>query len=344
MLSSPESFLKATSATEFPAIAKRRAAETAAARSLHTAQVCGGGLEVQGITKRYGDLVAVRDLSLEVRPGEVFGFVGSNGAGKTTTMRIVLGVLIPDGGDVLWAGSPIGFETRRRIGYMPEERGLYPKMRVGEQLTYLAQLHGATSAAASDSVSRWLDQFHLKDRAKDEVQKLSHGNQQKVQLAAALVFDPLMLILDEPFAGLDPEAVDAMSEVLHERAAAGIPVVFSSHQLDLVERLCDRVGIIQRGHLLAYGTVDELRGQGPERLWVDAPAAPPGWTNRLPGVSIVRTDGTRVLVQLDGSADDQAVLRAAVATGPVREFRRDLPSLLDIFREAMTESRVAAAS
>ena len=189
----------------------------------------GAGLELRGVKKRYGDLVAVRDLTFDVHPGEVFGFVGSNGAGKTTTMRIVLGVLLADGGEVRWAGSPIDFEVRRRIGYMPEERGLYPKMRVREQLIYLAQLHGATLPAATDSVRRWLERFGLADRGGDEVQKLSHGNQQRVQLAAALAFDPILLVLDEPFAGLDPEAVDSMSEVLHERAAAGVPVVFSSH-------------------------------------------------------------------------------------------------------------------
>jgi ABC-2 type transport system ATP-binding protein len=305
--------------------------------------VSGRGLEIRGISKRYGDLVAVRDLNLDIHPGEVFGFVGSNGAGKTTTMRIVLGVLIPDEGEVLWDGSPIGFETRRRIGYMPEERGLYPKMRIGEQLIYLAQLHGASNEQAVEAVGRWLERFGLKNRARDEVLKLSHGNQQRVQLAAALAFDPVMLILDEPFAGLDPEAVDAMSEVLHERAASGIPVVFSSHQLDLVERLCDRVGIIQRGHLVAYGTVDELRANGPNRLWVDAPAAPAGWAASITGVQVVRQEGSCVLLELGASADDQSVLKAALATGPVREFRRDVPSLLDVFREAMTEARVAAA-
>jgi ABC-2 type transport system ATP-binding protein len=302
------------------------------------------GLELRGLNKRYGNLQAVHDLSFEVRRGEVFGFVGSNGAGKTTTMRIVLGVLLADAGEVLWAGKPIDFEIRRRIGYMPEERGLYPKMHAGEQVAYLAQLHGLTQAAATASANRWLERFDLKQRAKDDVQKLSHGNQQRVQLAAALVFDPIMLILDEPFAGLDPEAVDSMSEVLHERAAAGIPVVFSSHQLDLVERLCDRVAIIQKGHLVTCGSVVELRGQGPTRLWVDAPVAPKDWAAGLPGVQVVQSDGTRVLLQLDESADDQAVLRMALATGPVREFRRDVPSLLDIFREAMTEARVAAAS
>ncbi len=302
------------------------------------------GLELRGLSKRYGNVQAVRDLSFEVRRGEVFGFVGSNGAGKTTTMRIVLGVLLADAGEVLWAGKPIDFATRRRIGYMPEERGLYPKMHAGEQLAYLAQLHGMTQAAAVESANRWLERLELKPRAKDDVQKLSHGNQQRVQLAAALVFDPIMLILDEPFAGLDPEAVDSMSEVLHERAASGIPVVFSSHQLELVERLCDRVAIIQKGNLVTSGSVAELRGQGPVRLWVDAPAARKDWAAGLPGVQVVHNDGTRTLLQLDESADDQAVLRAALATGPVREFRRDVPTLLDIFREVMTEARVAAAS
>jgi ABC-2 type transport system ATP-binding protein len=306
--------------------------------------VAGRGLGVQGITKRYGALEAVRDLSFDVRPGEVFGFVGSNGAGKTTTMRVVLGTLTSDAGGVLWDGSPITFEVRRRIGYMPEERGLYPKMRIGEQLIYLAQLHGATQPAAAAAVARWLERFQLKDRARDELQKLSHGNQQRVQLAAALVFEPLMLVLDEPFAGLDPEAVDSMSEVLHEQAQSGIPVIFSSHQLEIVERICDRVGIIQRGRLIANGTIDELRSHGPRQLWVDAPSAPLGWVASIGGVREVRVEGSRVLLELDPSADDQTILRAALATGPVREFRANLPSLLDIFREAMTESTAAAVS
>ena len=309
-----------------------------------TARVQSHGLELRGIVKRYGDRVAVRELSFDVQPGEVFGFVGSNGAGKTTTMRIVLGVLASDAGEVRWDGAPIDFRTRRRIGYMPEERGLYPKMRVGEQLTYLAQLHGATEPAAAAATASWLERFGLRDRIRDEVQKLSHGNQQRVQLAAALVFDPLMLVLDEPFAGLDPEAVDSMSEVLHERAAGGTPVIFSSHQLDLVERLCDRVAIIQHGQLVACGSIDELRGQGPVQFWVDAPSAPPQWTTGLDGVSLVQTDGTRVLLELEPNADDQAVLRAALATGPVREFRRNVPSLLDVFRHAMTEGAVAATA
>lgn len=299
--------------------------------------MAGGGLELRNLTKRYGDLLAVDRLSFAVEPGEVFGFVGANGAGKTTTMRMVLGTLAADGGEVSWDGAPIDFAVRRRVGYMPEERGLYPKMKSGEQLRYLARLHGAEAGEAARSVDRWLDRFGLLDRAGDEIQKLSHGNQQRVQLAAALVFDPVLLVLDEPFAGLDPEAVDSMSDVLRERAAAGIPVLFSSHQLELVERICHRVAIIRRGRLVSCGTVEELRSTGPARIWVDVPAAPPGWADSVAGVRVTQRDGSRLLLELEEGTDDQRLLQAALATGPVREFRRDVPTLLDVFREAMSE-------
>jgi ABC-2 type transport system ATP-binding protein len=298
-------------------------------------------LEFDRLSKRYGEVPALRDLSFQVRAGELFGFVGANGAGKTTTMRICMGVLRADAGEVRWAGVPLTFEKRRRIGYMPEERGLYPKMRVLEQLVYLAELHGTTADAAQRAAARWLDHLGLATRANDEVQALSHGNQQRVQLAAALVFAPQILILDEPFAGLDPVAVDVMSAALREQANSGIPVVFSSHQLDLVERLCDRVGIIRSGHMVACGTVAELAGGGSERLWVDAPLAPEGWAQRLPGVKVLRREGTRTLLELEPGSDDQPVLRAALETGPVREFRRDVPSLSELFRHVVTEKEAA---
>jgi ABC-2 type transport system ATP-binding protein len=294
-------------------------------------------LEIERLAKRYGDVVALHDLSFQVRAGELFGFVGSNGAGKTTTMRIIMGVLRPDAGEVRWAGAPLGFKTRRRIGYMPEERGLYPKMRVLEQLVYLAELHGAPSAEARHTAARWLERLGLAERAGDEVQALSHGNQQRVQLAASLVFAPAMLILDEPFAGLDPVAVDVMSAVLREQAQAGIPVIFSSHQLELVEQLCDRVGIIRRGRMVAVGTVAELRQTATERLWVDVPGAAAGWTDRLPGVTARQAAGSRWLLELAPGVDDQVVLQAALATGPVRAFARDVPSLSELFRHFVTE-------
>ena len=295
-------------------------------------------LEIDGISKRYGDVVAVHDLSLDVSAGELFGFVGRNGAGKTTTMRIALGVLAPDAGVVRWLGVPLTFEARRRIGYMPEERGLYPKMHVAEQLAYLGELHGMTGAEAREAALGWLDRFGLADRRDAELQALSLGNQQRVQLAAALVFAPDVLVLDEPFAGLDPVAVDVMAGVLRERADAGVPVIFSSHELELVERLCDRVGIIDRGRMVASGTVRQLRTGGQERRWIDVPMAPASWDAGVPGVRLVQADGTRRLFELAPGVDDQALLRAGLATGPVRDFERVEPTLGEIFRSVIEEA------
>ena len=294
-------------------------------------------LELDGISKRYGDVAALDELSFEVPAGELFGFVGRNGAGKTTAMRIVVGVLTPDAGITRFGGQPLTFDDRRQIGYMPEERGLYPKMRVAEQLAYLAEIHGLTSTAARAAAGTWLERFGLAGRAKDEVQALSLGNQQRVQLAAALVFGPNLLILDEPFSGLDPVAVDVMSEVLREQADAGLPVLFSSHELDLVERLCDRVAIVERGRIVAHGTVDELRAGAPERRWVDAPNAQLDWGSGIPGATLVSRDGSRLQFELAPGSSDQVLLQAALATGPVHEFRRVEPTLGEIFRAVLVE-------
>ncbi|MBB4676026.1 ABC transporter ATP-binding protein [Crossiella cryophila] len=301
----------------------------------------GPGLEVDRLGKRYGELRALDGMSFLVRPGELFGFVGGNGAGKTTTMRIVLGVLAADSGQVRWDGAPLDFAGRRRIGYMPEERGLYPKMKVGEQLTYLARLHGFGPKAARREVEQWLERLGVAERRDDEVQKLSLGNQQRVQLAAALVYRPMLLVLDEPFSGLDPVAVDVLSEVLREQCARGVPVLFSSHQLDLVERLCDRVGIVRQGRMVACGTVSELQRAGSARLVVDAPSADPGWAERIPGVRIVSTVDGQTVLELAEGVDDQVVLRAALRTGPVRGFGRHQPSLTETYRHIVTEEASA---
>ncbi|CUU57662.1 ABC-2 type transport system ATP-binding protein [Parafrankia irregularis] len=298
-------------------------------------------LEIDGVRKRYGEVTALDGMTFDVRAGELFGFVGSNGAGKTTTMRIVLGVLAADAGEVRWAGRPVDLAVRRRIGYMPEERGLYPKMKVRDQIVYLARLHGMPSGAARRSAEAWLERLGVAARRDDEVQNLSLGNQQRVQLAAALVHDPEVLVLDEPFSGLDPVAVDVMSQVLRERSAAGVPVVFSSHQLELVERLCDRVGIVASGRMVACGTVDELRRAGTEQIVVEVPGAPAGWALDLPGITVRHTEGDRTTVDLAPGADDQDLLRRALAAGPVREFRRRRPTLAELFRSVTTVSAVA---
>jgi ABC-2 type transport system ATP-binding protein len=292
-------------------------------------------LDIGGISKRFGTRQALADVSFAVRPGEVFGFVGSNGAGKTTTMRIVLGVLSADAGEVRWKGSPVDADLRRRIGYMPEERGLYPKMKVGEQLRYLARLHGLRAADAAASVQRWTERLGIAERVGDEVQKLSLGNQQRVQLCAALAHDPEVLVLDEPFSGLDPTAVEVMSSVLRDKADGGVPVIFSSHQLELVERLCDRIGIIAAGRMVAVGSVEELRERdGGTVLDVHGPQA--GWADGVPGVEVVGGDSSaHTRVRLAAGIDDQDVLRAALAAGPVHEFRRWRPPLTELYRDVV---------
>jgi ABC-2 type transport system ATP-binding protein len=290
-------------------------------------------LELDALSRRYGETVALDDLSLAVPAGVICGFVGPNGAGKTTAMRIVLGVLAADAGEVRWEGRPLDAASRARFGYMPEERGLYPKMRAADQLAYLARLHGVPRARAPGAAAGWLERMGLAERARDRVEALSLGNQQRVQLAAALVHEPAALVLDEPFSGLDPIGVDVMSEVLRERAAAGVPVLFSSHQLELVERLCDTVAIIKDGRLVAAGTVAELRARGGEAAWrVVVRGAPAGWAERLDGARVVSAGDDGVLVTLAAGADEQALLDAARAAGRVCRFAREEPTLAELFR------------
>lgn len=267
---------------------------------------------------------------MTVESGRMFGFVGANGAGKTTTMRIVMGVLRTDSGDVRWDGAPLTFADRAQFGYMPEERGLYPKMRIVDQVAYFGQLHGQTPAESKRCAAEWLERLGLKDRARDNVQDLSLGNQQRVQLAVALVHQPKMLILDEPFSGLDPLAVDTMAAVLQELNRSGVPVIFSSHQLELVERICDSVGIIADGKMVAEGTVEALRSRGRRRLRVVVEGASPLWAAQLPGEAHAEADGSWLV----DSDDDQQVLAAAMAAGRVVRFGFDEPKLVDIFREA----------
>jgi ABC-2 type transport system ATP-binding protein len=301
-------------------------------------------LEVDGLTKRYGSKLALSNLSFSVRPGEVYGFVGANGAGKTTAMRIMLGVLVADTGQVRWQGQPVTFETRRRFGYMPEERGLYPKMRVTEHLVYLARLHGLDQATAIRSADELTERLGVAERRNDAIEKLSLGNQQRVQLAAALVHDPEVLVLDEPFSGLDPVGVDALAGVLLERARRGVPVVFSSHQLDLVERLCDSVGIINAGRMVVTGTVDDLRAQeGRRQLLVSVRNAPDGWASALPGVTVVSERRGEVVLELADGADDQDVLAAASRAGRVEHFSWRQPTLTELFREAVSDPDEAPA-
>jgi ABC-2 type transport system ATP-binding protein len=292
-------------------------------------------LQVEAISRSFGGRPVLKDVSFDVTAGRMTGFVGANGAGKTTSMRIILGVLAADAGRVTWRGSPLTRADRQRFGYLPEERGLYAKMTVVEQLVYLGRLHGLSRAAAQRNTADLVERVGLGERAGEVLEKLSLGNQQRAQVAAALVHDPDMLVLDEPFSGLDPLAVDTVVSVLRERAGRGVPVLFSSHQLDVVERLCDDLVIIADGMIRVAGSRAELRSKYAlprYELRVDDDA---GWLHDQPGVTLVDLDGPRAVFDLVTGADDQDVLRAALRRGPVREFRPVAPSLAEIFREVV---------
>ena len=264
------------------------------------------------------------------------GFVGPNGAGKTTAMRIILGVLEPDRGEVLWRARPVDDDARRTFGYMPEERGLYPKMRVLDQLVYLARLHGLDATSARLAAEDAVDVLGVKERSGDRVDQLSLGNQQRVQLAAALVHGPHALILDEPFSGLDPIGVDVLSGVLRQRARGGVPVVFSSHQLELVERLCESVVLIDHGRVVAAGRIEDLQSEDRRRLVrVQLADASNAWLGDVPGVRIVEPlPGGGVIELLDGTSEN-AVLDAARSYGTIAAFEVVRPSLAEVFRAAV---------
>jgi ABC-2 type transport system ATP-binding protein len=295
-------------------------------------------LELIGLTRRFGELVALDDVSFDVPDGAIVGFVGPNGAGKTTTMRIALGVLEPDAGEVRWQGREVDAAMRRRFGYMPEERGLYPKMRVLEQLVYLARLHGLGAADARRRAGETVGLLGVQVRAKDRLEKLSLGNQQRVQLAAALVHEPDVLILDEPFSGLDPVGVDALSAILREQAdRRGVPVVFSSHQLELVERLCDSVVLIDHGMIVAQGSIEALRASRSRRLIrIEIDGASHDWWDVVPGVALVEPlphEGG--VFELAEDADDQRLLDVARRAGQVRLFTPVRSTLAELFREVV---------
>jgi ABC-2 type transport system ATP-binding protein len=295
-------------------------------------------LEVNQLAHRFGDHTVLAGVTFQVEPGQMVGFVGGNGAGKTTTMRAMLGLLRPDGGSVRWCGEEPTLAVRRRLfGYMPEERGLYPKMRVDEQLRFLGRLSGLGSRAAKRATDHWLSRLELSDRADSLLDDLSLGNQQRVQLAAAVLHGPKLLVLDEPFSGLDPVGVDLLTEALVDEVRRGAGTVFSSHQLDLVERICDRVVIIDGGRVVADGPISELRAAYARRqLRVVVHGAPADWADGVRGVQsvVVEPDGA-LLLRLGPAASIDAVVDAARAAGSVRHVSEVMPTLAELYRQVI---------
>ena len=293
-------------------------------------------LEIDRLSKRYGDVVALDGCSFRVARGQLLGFLGPNGSGKTTTMRSVFSLVRPDSGEVRWDGKAISAHTRLDFGYMPEQRGLYPRMKVASQLAYFGQLHGMAKADAVVATGEWLDRLGLADRADARLEELSHGNQQRIQLAAALLHDPDLLVLDEPFSGLDPIGVQDMIDILVDRAAAGAAVVFSSHQLDLVEDLCEDVVIIAAGKVVLAGPVRALRSRSHHRyleIEVTAPTTP--LQREFADFEVVTTTDGRITLRLDDATPLEPLIRRAADLGKVREFSFTPPNLSEVFREVV---------
>lgn len=296
----------------------------------------GDLLELERLRRTFGSLVALDDLTFSVPSGQVVGFLGPNGAGKTTTMRAIFGLTDLDAGVVKWDGVPVGRTQWRRFGYMPEERGLYPGMLVAEQVEYLGRLHGMSPPDAAAATRTWLDRLDIGDRAASKVEALSHGNQQRVQLCAALVHEPELLVLDEPLSGLDPTGIDAIGRVLVDQARAGCCVLFSSHQLDLVEDLCEQVTIIDHGSLIVSGTVDDLATSGARRLVVRVEGVRTAdWAKELRGVAVSEVSAGAVRLVLEDDVDSDVVLKSAMAAGRVTQFSFERRRLSEVFREAV---------
>jgi ABC-2 type transport system ATP-binding protein len=291
------------------------------------------GLVARGITQRFGDRLVLDDVSLDVPPGRVIGLLGPNGAGKTTLMRIIFGVIEPDAGTIDWLGRPATAADRRSWGYMPQERGLYRDMRVDDQLVWLGQLHGLEKETSRQRAGRLLERLGLADRARDAIKALSGGMAQRVQLAAAMVHEPDLLVLDEPFAGLDPAAVEFLSSVVLEQVTAGRNVVLSSHQLDLVEDICESIHLLHHGRVVLQGDVRELKASSPHRyLRVDAPVDA-SWLAGVPA-NLAAGTATGSRLRLEAHADAAAVLDRVRAHTAVRDFAVEAPSLSELFLAA----------
>ncbi len=293
----------------------------------------------EGVVKRFGEFTAVAGLDLEVPRGTIFGILGPNGAGKTSSIRMLMNIFGPDEGRIEVLGAPMTEATKARLGYLPEERGLYKKMRMRELLRFFGRIKGRDDAFLDPRIDRWTARMGLSDWVTRRVEELSKGMAQKVQFLATILHEPELVVLDEPFAGLDPVNRDFLRDVVLELRRGGTTVVFSTHVMEQAETLCDRIVLIHRGRLRLSGTVDEVRRrEGREAAFVGLEGAPgAGWLG-LPGVTAVTDQGNEAELALETGADRRALLTALMARGTVRKFEVRTASLNEIFKRVVGET------
>lgn len=297
-------------------------------------------LKIEHITKTFGNFTAVNDVSFDVKMGTIFGFLGTNGAGKTTTMRMILDIIRADSGSITWNGTPTRDLARERFGYLPEERGLYPKMEVEDQLLFIGQLYGASKRDVQARLDEWLKRLNIEENRKKTVESLSKGNQQKIQFLASILHDPEILIMDEPYSGLDPVNAQQMKDGFKELVSQGKTLIFSTHQLNDAQELSSDVAIIHRGHLLISGSVDDVRqstGEHYLRLAVEGDKEM-SWLDSIPDAHVIdrRADFMEIGVPNEDVA--RSVLGYAMQHSmPVTRFEIDYPSLNDVFLELVRQ-------
>lgn len=295
-------------------------------------------LKIENITKRFGTFTAVNDLSLTIPEREMFGFLGANGAGKTTTFRMILGLMDSSEGQITWNGKPINYSTSRYIGYLPEERGLYPKLKVKEQIVYLARLRGMEKGEAQTELDKWLDRFKVPEYANKKVEELSKGNQQKIQFIAAVLHKPELLILDEPFSGLDPVNVELLKEAVLDLKKNGSTIVFSSHRMEHVEEMCEHLCIMHKGSPVVHGSLRDIKKSfGKKNVVIHADFSL-DYLKGFPGVLKHKKTAEGIHLQITGEEVAEKLLKEIVPYGFIRKFALEEPSLNDIFIEKVGAS------
>lgn len=295
-------------------------------------------LEIEHVSKRFGKYTAVDDLSLSIPEKTIFGFLGANGAGKTTTFRIILGLMDASFGNVSWNGKPVDYSTSDNIGYLPEERGLYPKQKVKEQLVFLARLKGMSKQDAEKELGRWLERFKVPDYADKKVEELSKGNQQKIQFIASVLHKPALLILDEPFSGLDPINVELLKQAVLDLKESGTTIVFSSHRMEHVEQLCENLCILNKGKTVLKGSLKEIKQSFGKKNLVIHADFDVSFLKEYPGVRKSSVTPEGIQLQIEGEEVAGSILQEIVGRGFIRKFALEEPSLNDIFIEKVGAS------